>query len=146
MRQPQSPVLLLLGCSWALPRTPPNGMRLALSKGIAFFGNAPLGPHLFLHLHSVLQLSVHLRAGTWPGATLCLRGTFQPWPVMPRRPLGSAVRSVPKGQQLSPTGTHLVQLQEGASVSEGLDDQFDFLPHSCVLLSIDFLSVKEPRK
>lgn len=39
-----------------------------------------------------------------------------------------------------------MQLKEGASVTEGLDNQFEFLPLSSVLLSIDFLSVKEPRK
>lgn len=44
------------------------------------------------------------------------------------------------------TGTHLVQLQAGASVTEGLDNRFDFLPHSSVLLSVDFLSMKEPRR
>lgn len=44
------------------------------------------------------------------------------------------------------TGTHLVELEEGASVTEGLDNWFDFLPHSLVLLSVDLLSVKEPRK
>lgn len=36
-----------------------------------------------------------------------------------------------------------MQLQEGASVAEGLDNWFDFLPHSWVLLSVDHLSVNE---
>lgn len=53
-------------------------------------------------------------------------------------------------QPQCPTGTHLVQVEEGASVTEGVDNWLDFLPHSLVLvlllLSIDLLSVKEPRK
>lgn len=44
MQQLQSPVLLLLGYSWALTRTSPNGMGVALSKGIAFFEKCPIGP------------------------------------------------------------------------------------------------------
>lgn len=39
-----------------------------------------------------------------------------------------------------------MQLQEGTFVTEGLDNWFDFLPYSWVLFSVDFLSVKEPRK
>lgn len=124
-------------------------MGVALNKGIVFFGKCPVGPPL------VFALTLGVTAVCPSECQHLARGHPLPVGHVPAMTsdaevaLGLCCMLCAQGaaaQPWCPTGTHLVQLQEGASIAEGLDSWFDFLPHSWVLLSIDFLSVKEPRK
>lgn len=122
-------------------------MGVALCEGIAFFGKCPLCFCTYTWCYSLCQSECPHLARGYPVPVGQIPAIASDAKV--EAALGLCCGICAQGAAAQPqclTGTHLVQLQAGASVTEGLDNRFDFLPHSSVLLSVDFLSVEEPRK